>query len=323
MKGLEQSPEDRFPSAREMALAVERAVPPASATVVGDWVRRLAREIVDARAAVVARVEGMSMRPHLLASHLRKTSGAEPTATFQLSGNQASVFDEQGRVLGLVRGSVDRNAQRTAVIPAAVLLRLLAAPRAEHPYRRPHHLQSWGGLGLALHNRPTHLGTFATWGLRVVLWDSLRLEPWIEGLVGTRAPFQCPEGDYRPHDLWWSLDLGFSAGWRVPVAVEGSRDYVVPNVGLRLGWNRFGHRRDELLAVCDEGAPCRWVLDRSLDEERDLRVGIDLGLDIRHGAVRLGYRFFLSPSDLGGESMHRLVLTFDGLGLPIHLGDSH
>lgn len=233
----------------------------------------------------------------------------------------APVFDEAGQVLGLVRGSVNGGAARAAMIPAEQLQALLDSVVTEKPYRRRHHLQSWGGLGFALHNRPSHVGGFATYGLRVVLFDSLRIEPWVEALLGTRAAHDEPT--YRPRDLWWSMDLGLSLGWRLPVHVEGSRDYVVPTAGLRVGWNRFQHSADELVSSCSDGDPCRWLIAHEVDQQKDLRIGADLGFDVRHGPLRIGYRFFLSPADIAGHAMHRLVVTFDGLGIPVKLGDSN
>lgn len=58
MKGLARDPAARFETAREMALALERAVPPAPAHAVGEWLERTAGELLRARASRVARIEG-------------------------------------------------------------------------------------------------------------------------------------------------------------------------------------------------------------------------------------------------------------------------
>lgn len=50
-------PLHRFPSAREMALELERVIPPASNAEVGAWVERLALANLDARAKKVAEIE--------------------------------------------------------------------------------------------------------------------------------------------------------------------------------------------------------------------------------------------------------------------------
>ena len=48
---------DRFGSAREMARALATALPPASASAVGDWVMDVARKELEARAALVSEIE--------------------------------------------------------------------------------------------------------------------------------------------------------------------------------------------------------------------------------------------------------------------------
>src|SRR5205823_4719486 len=57
MRGLAHDPSDRYATARDMAMALERAVPPASATVVGAWVESAARDVLTRRAALVREVE--------------------------------------------------------------------------------------------------------------------------------------------------------------------------------------------------------------------------------------------------------------------------
>ena len=60
LRGLERDPANRFESAREMALALEAAVAPASAAEVGAWVDGLAHEALASRAAVLAEIETSS-----------------------------------------------------------------------------------------------------------------------------------------------------------------------------------------------------------------------------------------------------------------------
>ena len=238
----------------------------------------------------------------------------------------APIFDEQGRVIGMLLGEVKDGGGRSRAIAAATLDDLVAEPALTKPWRKRHHLQSWAGLGLVAHNRPSHLAGAILYGLRVVLLDSIRFEPWLEVDLGTRAPR--PADDvlpYRQRDFWWSIETGLSVGYRIPMFVEGRRNYIVPTAGFRIGWNRFQHNVDSLVSTCSEGdtGACGFELERSIDQERSLRPGIDLGIDVRHGKMRLGYRFFLDPMAVRAHSMHRLVITFDGMVLPIRVGDSN
>ena len=60
MRGLARDPNERFSTGREMAQALEAALPPISALKVGDWVESVARAALQGRANVVARIEETS-----------------------------------------------------------------------------------------------------------------------------------------------------------------------------------------------------------------------------------------------------------------------
>jgi eukaryotic-like serine/threonine-protein kinase len=60
LRALEKNPADRFPTAREMAIALERAAGVASAYEVGEWVRSVANEALALRAARVKEMESTS-----------------------------------------------------------------------------------------------------------------------------------------------------------------------------------------------------------------------------------------------------------------------
>ena len=114
-----------------------------------------------------------------------------------------------------------------------------------------------------------------------------------------------------------------NAGYRIPIFSEGSRNYLVPHVGFRLGWNRFEHRVESIDSLCGKAlTSCSHTLERELNRESSFRGGVELGFDLRHGGVRLGYRIFLDPQNLEAHTMHRLLVTFDGIPLPIRIGDS-
>jgi serine/threonine-protein kinase len=60
MKGLERDPSDRYATAREMAVALEEALPAASPAVVGEWVERMASISLKNRGDRVAQIEAHS-----------------------------------------------------------------------------------------------------------------------------------------------------------------------------------------------------------------------------------------------------------------------
>ena len=57
LRALEANPERRFATAREMAIALERCVPPATASEVGEWVEAIAADVLHKRARIVAEIE--------------------------------------------------------------------------------------------------------------------------------------------------------------------------------------------------------------------------------------------------------------------------
>ncbi|MBS2014869.1 MAG: serine/threonine protein kinase [Deltaproteobacteria bacterium] len=61
-KGLAREMDERFQTAREMLVAVERAVPPAPARKVAQWMQKLARDALAKRATYVERIEREAAR---------------------------------------------------------------------------------------------------------------------------------------------------------------------------------------------------------------------------------------------------------------------
>jgi eukaryotic-like serine/threonine-protein kinase len=64
MRGLSVDPSGRFQTAREMACALEDALPPAAASKIGDWVERAAKGTLDERSAKIARIESATLDMH-------------------------------------------------------------------------------------------------------------------------------------------------------------------------------------------------------------------------------------------------------------------
>jgi serine/threonine-protein kinase len=60
MRGLERDKTKRFATAREFALALERALQPALASDVGDWVENVAGEVLNERAERIAEIESVT-----------------------------------------------------------------------------------------------------------------------------------------------------------------------------------------------------------------------------------------------------------------------
>lgn len=60
LKALRRDPRDRHQSARDFAVALERACPPASPSAVADWVKRVGGDAIAARAEHVAAIETQS-----------------------------------------------------------------------------------------------------------------------------------------------------------------------------------------------------------------------------------------------------------------------
>lgn len=60
LRGLERDPNKRFSTAEEMALAIEDAIKLPRAKDIGEWVSRVAAEVIDARSALVREIERSS-----------------------------------------------------------------------------------------------------------------------------------------------------------------------------------------------------------------------------------------------------------------------
>jgi serine/threonine-protein kinase len=78
LHALAMQPEDRFQTAREMAIEIERKCPPATASEVADWLESVAREVLDSRAQMVAEIES-SASHHLQGDHVASVLNAKST----------------------------------------------------------------------------------------------------------------------------------------------------------------------------------------------------------------------------------------------------
>jgi serine/threonine protein kinase len=109
LRGLERDPDKRFASARDMALALEQAAPPASPAEVGAWVQELAHEGLSTRAAMLQEVESaFASDPTSLADRLSVDS-SQSVAPFvgSAAGNKTRALVAAPVVLiGLCLGSI-------------------------------------------------------------------------------------------------------------------------------------------------------------------------------------------------------------------------
>ena len=123
LKGLRRAPAERFADAREMAMALEHAVPPATAREIGDWVERVGGEALAARGARLADLE----HAPLLAPSGRGPD--EPTAPTSLPAT--GVHARSG--LAAADEETDISASRNALGPdAAIALSSAGSRRPSH-----------------------------------------------------------------------------------------------------------------------------------------------------------------------------------------------
>jgi serine/threonine protein kinase len=142
MRGLSVDPAKRFATARDMARALEEAVPLATASRIGDWVEAAATETLHERSARVARIEcdSSTIRESWKSIALSRGSHQDPFGPpdpesgdmipTQLSGSSAS---SPGRApLSQTR----RSALLLAAAAGLVLVGTLAATAARRSLRR-------------------------------------------------------------------------------------------------------------------------------------------------------------------------------------------
>ena len=78
LRGLSLEASDRFSTAREMAIAIERTVPPATATDVAEWVELTAQDVLLQRAGLVAEIESSASTSVPNMSALNNVPGSVP-----------------------------------------------------------------------------------------------------------------------------------------------------------------------------------------------------------------------------------------------------
>ncbi len=117
MRGLQQDPAVRYPSAREMAIAVERTLGIASAFEVGEWVERMAPDALALRAARVREMESTS------AVHMIPAGAGQGGAPAPVAANPHEISDVSAPGGGVPRPpplEASYPSQASASYPSAV-----------------------------------------------------------------------------------------------------------------------------------------------------------------------------------------------------------
>jgi serine/threonine protein kinase len=85
LRGMRKKPEERFATAREMARAIQKAIPLASANEVGEWVERVAGATIRSRTQKIASMEGRSGVLTLIPESSRELTDGTATSTPPIS----------------------------------------------------------------------------------------------------------------------------------------------------------------------------------------------------------------------------------------------
>ena len=133
LRALAMDPADRFPTAREMAIEIERKLVPATGSEVADWVEHIASDVLITRATMVAEIESstsLSAAEARDSSHVQNVMQAKSTLI--------------GRTVGL--GSHQH--------PPSVATRLERQSDAQQPHAQAHALQQTMAMSPAAQVQP-------------------------------------------------------------------------------------------------------------------------------------------------------------------------
>ncbi len=137
MRGLSRDPAQRFATAREMSLALEAALAPATAAQVGAWVESVGGDAFAKRAAALAEVQRRHAHAELAptAPDVLATSAATPSARPAEGGTPTDLRAESGSSTPRTKRSRNALALGAVALVAAAAARaaMSAAPRqGEH-----------------------------------------------------------------------------------------------------------------------------------------------------------------------------------------------
>jgi hypothetical protein len=127
LRGLDRDPDKRYPSARAMAIEIERAAPAVRPSEVAAWVQRLAGEALAARAAVIAEMEGSGKE--LVAVAAQRAAGRADVTTTSMGSRLRSDVESQVSNVGVVAeqssgpmSARPRSGRRLVIATVALLL---------------------------------------------------------------------------------------------------------------------------------------------------------------------------------------------------------
>jgi eukaryotic-like serine/threonine-protein kinase len=147
LRGLSRDPEERFETARQMAIELERAALPATASRVGEWVTATAERSLAHRDRLIAEVESMSQRAACLPV-APPAGGTNDTVEVEWSSPPPSGGHSEIRM----QSASDLSSQARATLPDRVARAVVAevVPRPEAKKHRSGQIGAVGGFALAV-----------------------------------------------------------------------------------------------------------------------------------------------------------------------------
>ncbi|WP_437603896.1 serine/threonine-protein kinase [Sorangium sp. So ce590] len=138
LRALERNAEGRYPTARELAIAIEDAVPLASPRAVGEWVEELAGDALARRAARVAEIESASAAGLEDAQAAGPGSAAAPPpGSATSSGLSMALSPGDGASRDVPPAAMSKRARPALALVGVVLLGSAAALAAQWARRGP------------------------------------------------------------------------------------------------------------------------------------------------------------------------------------------
>jgi serine/threonine-protein kinase len=216
MRGLERDSASRYGSAREMAVALESAIAPATPRQVGEWVEATAHEALARRSNALATFESLSLETHATPDSPRWVEaegvavGLDPPTTYYVRADNSPERGKQTRV-------------RVAPDPssAAGPITQLSSASSSHTqtYRAPPAYFGWGLVALAAVVAAVSGGGAALWLTRSNLGETRATSPATTIVATPTSPAPVPTS---------SPDSRTSPTTQASVAAEAPRPPAPP-----------------------------------------------------------------------------------------------